>query len=1035
MSRRKQSNPKPLKPGEDNEWTNEEAGDDSFAKEEDSGNDKMCADVAADSKPSTPPVESPPVVETPKLRLNPNLATDPARRSPPEEPPPPNTTAEPTVKHNILAITATPRAIQIFICNPCGIRFSSLSTLDAHQTYYCSRRLKKDCGEPADDVKTPMVIVESAEDVLSMQNNNDADSRPSSAEPSAKSVRTGKQYKCPHCVYSADKKVSLNRHMRMHSISPVSVQSPPCAISSASGVDMVAAATTASATDTSSVVDRYCQNCDIRFSNLRTYQAHKTHYCNTRHVVKPTPSSSPVSLAVGDQSPPIVNAVPGVVQLPPPPPLSMPPTYLALPTNPVIVVPYSLVQNASVLSALSPDAGPTPPADTACILMSDGTLQPIAQALVPARFNVVTQAAADGGLLRPNRANSETPPEYYSPPKKIMMTNNNNNNNNSNNNNHINNGGHVREAKRDAAAAAAVVQSPSPLDLRLRPVSSGGTQSASSHDGEEEKENRRSDGNVTDAEDIVCAPSIPCMIMSPSSPPSGNKMPPHKLYGVGGQHNGVMVVPKGEHDVVFENAGAERTNGKFSVSSLLHVSNKLEHHLSNGREHVADGQPPASVVHHRQSYSHVAYKTAGRPVPGLLQQLSPAQRAVDAMINPAVLPYFTPEMTLRLANAANQVDGLPGAQQFFLKQGPSKCESCNIVFCKYENFLAHKRHYCASRPAQPAPSSAAGDSDDPSTAEPKTSPEGSPGPKPVTVSSPLSSKDSVSPTLTAHKPPMIQFICSTCGVRFSSFDNLTTHQSFYCPNRMAVAGPDHEKLLSKCTKCKMTVEANGHHQCQGAATNCWKCPVCGTVCPSASAAQKHLDNHNGIRAFVCTICQYKGNTLRGLRTHIRMHFNKRMIPDLMEEDYVTCVMDENSIADNNGRQPAGKTSPGVVDDADRPSAVVATLAAGNHCGDNGGNDENPVAGVIVKQEPNGGGTNAATDSGDGYEQDQPAGRALSDDNNDEDDGSATTAKYCKVCDISFNYLSTFIAHKKYYCRNSAEYKCKTENNAKTATVT
>lgn len=81
----------------------------------------------------------------------------------------------------------------------------------------------------------------------------------------------------------------------------------------------------------------------------------------------------------------------------------------------------------------------------------------------------------------------------------------------------------------------------------------------------------------------------------------------------------------------------------------------------------------------------------------------------------------------------------------------------------------------------------------------------------------------------------------------------------------------------------MTVEGSLHHhhqhQCQAA--NCWKCPVCGAVCSSASAAQKHLDNHNGIRAFVCTICQYKGNTLRGLRTHIRMHFNKRLIPDLM----------------------------------------------------------------------------------------------------------------------------------------------------------
>lgn len=77
----------------------------------------------------------------------------------------------------------------------------------------------------------------------------------------------------------------------------------------------------------------------------------------------------------------------------------------------------------------------------------------------------------------------------------------------------------------------------------------------------------------------------------------------------------------------------------------------------------------------------------------------------------------------------------------------------------------------------------------------------------------------------------------------------------------------------------MNVEGILHHQCPVA--NCWKCPVCGTICASAASAQKHLDNHNGIKAFVCTICQYKGNTLRGLRTHIRMHFNKRLLPDLM----------------------------------------------------------------------------------------------------------------------------------------------------------
>lgn len=164
--------------------------------------------------------------------------------------------------------------------------------------------------------------------------------------------------------------------MRMHSMSPVSVQSPPCPPESV--VDP-------------SVVDRYCQNCDIRFSNLRTYQAHKTHYCNTRHVVKPTPSSSPMP---NNSSPTNV------------------PTYLALPTNPVILVPYTLVQNASVLSALSTDAGPPPPTDTACIVLSDGTLQPIAQAMVPSKFNDNIQ-----------RENSLSPPEVVFSPVSVPVLN------------------------------------------------------------------------------------------------------------------------------------------------------------------------------------------------------------------------------------------------------------------------------------------------------------------------------------------------------------------------------------------------------------------------------------------------------------------------------------------------------------------------------------------------------------------------------------------------------------------------------------
>lgn len=147
----------------------------------------------------------------------------------------------------------------VYMCTPCGIRFSSLSTLEAHQTYYCSHR--KDADE------TPQKSSGTASEL----NGN---------EPPTKAIKTGKQYACTQCSYSADKKVSLNRHMRMHQTSPAP------------------SSTTSNGDDTSSqiivpligpspaqpqIVDRYCSDCDIRFSSTKTYRAHKQHYCSSRH--------------------------------------------------------------------------------------------------------------------------------------------------------------------------------------------------------------------------------------------------------------------------------------------------------------------------------------------------------------------------------------------------------------------------------------------------------------------------------------------------------------------------------------------------------------------------------------------------------------------------------------------------------------------------------------------------------------------------------------------------------------------------------
>jgi len=195
---------------------------------------------------------------------------------------------------------------------------------------------------------------------------------------------------------------------------------------------------------------------------------------------------------------------------------------------------------------------------------------------------------------------------------------------------------------------------------------------------------------------------------------------------------------------------------------------------------------------------------------------------------------------------------------------------------------------------------------------------------------------------------------------------------------------------------------------------------------------------------------------------------------VQEEDYVTCLIDENSASSMvDGRAKTPTTS---ADSADKPSApstvLVKTTAATSSLSSSSPSpssslssstaaaaivvvDDEPKELVVVKQESvNGVAAPSADESATagGYRQqqrDQPA--TASDDpaqqqqqlpapqpqlqlQNAGNRRPGITAKYCKACDISFNYLSTFIAHKKYYCRNSTEYKCNTEN-AKAATVT
>jgi zinc finger protein ZFPM1 len=241
-----------------------------------------------------------------------------------------------------------------------------------------------------------------------------------------------------------------------------------------------------------------------------------------------------------------------------------------------------------------------------------------------------------------------------------------------------------------------------------------------------------------------------------------------------------------------------------------------------------------------------------------------------------------------------------------------------------------------------------------------------------------------------------------------------------------------------------TDESASPHQCIVASGggNSWRCPCCGVSSPTATAAQKHLEEaHAGVlRAFRCTICKYRGNTLRGMRTHIRMHFSAAdKAGDMREEDYISCVLvgepEPRPIEEPEPESPErDEESRKAIGCIDRNHSCDQCSYSSNYKGnllrhmksvhhrniesEDGGSPTPPPVNshvstpspetLVIKLEP--------SEEKISLTEDPPPPSSVSSSPASPADVSVTTAsRYCKSCDISFSYLSTFIAHKRFYC--------------------
>jgi zinc finger protein ZFPM1 len=284
------------------------------------------------------------------------------------------------------------------------------------------------------------------------------------------------------------------------------------------------------------------------------------------------------------------------------------------------------------------------------------------------------------------------------------------------------------------------------------------------------------------------------------------------------------------------------------------------------------GSPPLTPSPKRRSHSPRGSSVSISPNSStshsmLMRPLLPADIALrlsDPALN--VIPPLVKqsmELALRLSTTGNNGEGTNAQQispsqpitsptgiatptpippQVFIKTGMSKCMECNIVFCKYENYVAHKKHYCSARNLEEVDGSSKAS---PPTTPPTSHPTGTP-------------------------QTYQQLICMACGIKFASLDNLNAHQMYYCPKRnelqaqgnavTVVAATIPHNPKEKCSKCKTVHDPS--QNCTVAGQGAYKCPICEVISPNSTEARRHMETHGGIKAFRCTICRYKGNTLR-----------------------------------------------------------------------------------------------------------------------------------------------------------------------------
>jgi DNA-directed RNA polymerase subunit M/transcription elongation factor TFIIS len=154
--------------------------------------------------------------------------------------------------------------------------------------------------------------------------------------------------------------------------------------------------------------------------------------------------------------------------------------------------------------------------------------------------------------------------------------------------------------------------------------------------------------------------------------------------------------------------------------------------------------------------------------------------------------------------------------------------------------------------------------------------------QPKTVPSPPTASTSSS---LAHHPK--NYACPKCGVAFSSSKTLEGHQAYYCKANKADASSDHPQSASikdyAGTSTSSTTQQTFNCQyCDHSTTTVWQ------------LLQHMKTSHSLGAAYICTLCGYRGFSMRGMKSHLKhAHAEETMNASATTTMVNTSGMDED----------------------------------------------------------------------------------------------------------------------------------------------